>query len=116
SGTEKKQLAKHFTENREAYQAYLRGRYMASKYSEHGMKKAIESFRQAIEIDPTFALAYAGLAMTYWNVSAVQFAPTEVMPKAREAAHKALEIDAQLAESHAAVALVKMAYEWDRAE
>jgi len=116
SGTEKRHLAKRFTENREAYQAYLRGRYMASKYSEDGMKKAIESFRQAIEIDPTFALAYAGLAMTYWNVSAVQFAPTEVMPKAREAAHKALEIDAQLAESHAAVALVKMAYEWDRAE
>jgi serine/threonine protein kinase/Tfp pilus assembly protein PilF len=116
SGTEKKQLAKHFTENREAYQAYLRGRYMASKYSEHGMKKAIEHFRQAIEIDPTFALAYAGLAMTYWNVSAVQFAPNEVMPKAREAARRALELDDQLAESHAAVALVKMAYEWDRAE
>jgi serine/threonine protein kinase/Tfp pilus assembly protein PilF len=116
SGTEKKQMAKHFTENREAYQAYLRGRYMASKYSEDGMKKAIASFRQAIEIDPTFALAYAGLAMTYWNVSAVQFAPTEVMPKAREAARKALEIDPQLAESHAAVALVKMAYEWDRVE
>ena len=116
SGMEKKQLAKHFTENRDAYQAYLRGRYMASKYSEQGMKKAIEHFRQAIEIDPTFALAYAGLAMTYWNVSAVQFAPNEVMPKAREAARKALELDDQLAESHAAVALVKMAYEWDRAE
>jgi len=116
SGMEKKQLAKHFTENRDAYQAYLRGRYMASKYSEQGMKKAIEHFRQAIEIDPTFALAYAGLAMTYWNVSAVQFAPNEVMPKAREAARKALELDDQLAESHAAVALVKMAYEWDRAD
>jgi serine/threonine protein kinase/Tfp pilus assembly protein PilF len=116
SGTEKRHLAKHFTENREAYQAYLRGRYMASKYSEDGMKKAIEFFRQAIEIDPTFALAYAGLAMTYWNVSAVQFAPTEVMPKAREAARTALEMDPQLAESHAAVALVKMAYEWNREE
>lgn len=113
---EKKQLAKHYTENREAYQAYLRGRYMASKYTEDGMKKGIQYFRQAIEIDPTFALAYAGLAMTYWNVSAVQFAPTQVMPKARQAALKALEIDAQLAESHAAVALVKMAYEWDRVE
>jgi len=116
TGTERRRLAKPLTENREAYRAYLRGRYMASKYSEEGMKKAIESFRQAIEIDPAFALAYAGLAMTYWNVSAVQFAPTEVMPKAREAARKALEIDPQLAESHAAAALVKMAYEWDRAE
>jgi len=111
---ERQQLSRHYTENREAYQAYLRGRYMASKYTEDGMKKAIEYFRQAIEIDPAFALAYAGLAMTYWNVSAVQFAPIEVMPKAREAARKALEIDSQLAESHAAVALVKMAYEWDR--
>lgn len=116
TGKEKQQLAKHYTENREAYQAYLRGRYLASKYTEDGMRKAIEHFRQAIEIDPAFALAYAGLAMTYWNVSAVQFAPNEVMPKAREAARKALEIDPQLAESHAAVALVKMAYEWDRAE
>jgi Tfp pilus assembly protein PilF len=79
------------------------------------MKKAIQYFRQAIELDSAFALAYAGLAMSYWNVSAVQFAPNEVMPKAREAARRALEIDPQLAESHAAVALVKMAYEWDRA-
>src|SRR5262249_19648307 len=114
SGTEKRHLVRRFTENREAYQAYLRGRYMASKYSEEGMKKSITSFRRAIEIDPTFALAYAGLAMAYWNVSAVQFAPGEVMPKAREAARKALELDPQLAESHAAMALVKMAYEWDR--
>ncbi len=116
TGREKQRLTKRSTENREAYQAYLRGRYMASKYTEGGMKKAIEYFRQAIDIDPAFALAYAGLAVAYWNVSAVQFAPTEVMPKAREAAYKALEIDPQLAESHAAVALVKMAYEWDRAE
>jgi len=116
TGREKQQLAKHYTENREAYQAYLRGRYMASKYTKEGMKKAIEYFRQAIQIDPAFALAYAGLAMSYWNVSAVQFAPIEVMPRAREAARKSLEIDPQLAESHAAVALVKMAYEWDRAE
>ena len=111
---EKRQLAKHYTENREAYQAYLRGRYVASKYTKEGMKKGIEYFRQAIEIDPAFALAYAGLAMTYWNVSAVQIAPAEVMPKARQAARRALEIDAGLAESHAAVALVKMAYEWNR--
>src|SRR6185437_4792192 len=108
TGREKKQIAKHHTENREAYQAYLRGRYMASKYTKEGMKKAIQYFRQAIELDSAFALAYAGLAMSYWNVSAVQFAPNEVMPKAREAARRALEIDPQLAESHAAVALVKM--------
>ena len=114
NSVEKQQLAKHYTENREAYQSYLRGRYMAGKYTKEGMKKSIEYFRQAIEIDPAFALAYAGLAMAYWNVSAVQFAPTEVMPKARQAARKALEIDPQLAESHAAMALVKMAYEWDR--
>jgi len=116
TGWEKQQLAKHHTENREAYQAYLRGRYMASKYTEEGMKKAIDYFRQAIDIDPAFALAYAGLAMAYWNVSAVHFAPMEVMPKARDVARKALEIDSDLAESHAAVALVKMAYEWDRKE
>lgn len=116
STVDKKHLAKHYTENREAYLAYLRGRYMAGKYTKEGMKKSIEYFRQAIEIDPAFALAYAGLAMAYWNVSAVQFAPTEVMPKARQAARKALDIDPQLAESHAAMALVKMAYEWDREE
>jgi len=114
TGSQKKLFAKRYTEDRAAYQAYLRGRYMASKYTEEGMKRAIQYFRQAIEIDPAFALAYAGLAMAYWNVSAVQFAPTEVMPKARDVARKALDIDSDLAESHAAVALVMMAYEWDR--
>jgi len=116
TGRQRQQLAKHHTQDREAYQAYLRGRYMASKYTEEGMKKAIDYFRRAIEIDPAFALAYAGLAMAYWNVSAVHFAPREVMPKARDVARKALEIDPDLAESHAAVALVRMAYEWDRKE
>ena len=116
TGWEKQLIAKHHTESRDAYQAYLRGRYMASKYTEEGMKKAIEYFRRAIDIDPAFALAYAGLAMAYWNVSAVYFAPTEVMPKARDVARKALDIDSNLAESHAAAALVKMAYEWDRKE
>jgi eukaryotic-like serine/threonine-protein kinase len=115
TGEERKRLTKQYTENGEAYQAYLRGRYYSSKYTEESFKKGFEYFRQAIAVDPTYAPAYAGMTVAYWNVSNIQFAPQEVMPKAKEAALKALEIDDTLAESHAAVALVKMAYDWEQA-
>ncbi|HEX7253188.1 MAG TPA: protein kinase [Thermoanaerobaculia bacterium] len=115
TGEERKKLGKRYTENAEAYQAYLKGRFFAGKYTEEGWKKAFEYFRQAIQIDPTYALAYAGLTVACWNVSNVQKAPREVMPEAREAAHKSVELDDQLAEAHASLGLVEMAYDWDRA-
>jgi hypothetical protein len=65
TGREKKRLAKRSTENREAYQLYLKGRFFWNKRSEESIRKGIEFFRQSIEMDPTFALAYAGLAESY---------------------------------------------------
>jgi len=110
---EKERLGKRYTENTEAYRLYLKGRYHWNKYAQAGLKKAIDYFQQAIEIDPTYALAYAGLADTYYRLSNV-YAPTrEAMPKARAAAMKALDIDETLSEAHASLGLVKMFYEWD---
>ncbi|MFN2516591.1 MAG: protein kinase [Pyrinomonadaceae bacterium] len=122
SGNEKV-LAKHYTENNEAYQLYLKGRFYWNKRTEQGMQKSLEYFQQSIEKDPTFALAYSGLADAY-NLLGAQDAvtggvpPTEVMPKAKAAALKALEIDDTLAEAHASLAHVKYYYDrdWPAAE
>lgn len=110
---EKGKVSSSFTENAEAYKAYLKGRYHWSKFDLVSSKKAAEYFVQAIEIDPTYALAYAGLADAYYRLSNV-YAPTrEAMPKARAAAMKALEIDDTLSEAHAAMGIIKLLYEWD---
>ena len=106
------ELAKHYTENNEAYQLYLKGRFYWEKRSGVGLAKAIEYFDQSIKKDPTFALAYAGLADCY-AVPANQMAPNEAMPKAKAAAQRALELDETLAEAHTALARVYAAYEWN---
>ncbi|MCI0621569.1 MAG: winged helix-turn-helix domain-containing protein [Acidobacteria bacterium] len=111
---EKRQLTKRYTESTEAYQAYLRGRYFWNKRSEEGFKKAIECFEKAIEADPGYALAFAGLADCYNLLSYYHgVAPKEVFPKARAAAAKAIEMDDQLAEAHASLGLVRADYDWD---
>jgi TolB-like protein/Tfp pilus assembly protein PilF len=112
SGADEKKLAKNYTQNTEAYQAYLKGRFY-SKSTETGLKKSLEYFNQAIAIDPNYALAWAGLADGYWADSDVHVAPHDVMPKAREAALKAIAIDDTLAEGHAALAMVFTAYDWN---
>ena len=114
---EEKGLAKHYTENNEAYQLYLRGRFYWNKRTEEGMTKSLEYFQQAIERDPTFALAYSGLADAYDLLGAPDAAagmpPDEAMPKAKAAALKALEIDDTLAEPHVSLAHVKYYYDHD---
>ncbi|HSS20958.1 MAG TPA: winged helix-turn-helix domain-containing protein [Pyrinomonadaceae bacterium] len=110
---EKGRLSKRYTENAEAYQLYLKGRYHWGKFNLAGERKAVEYFLQAIEVDPTYALAYAGLADSYYRAGNV-YAPTrDAMPKARAAALKALEIDDSLTEAHSAAGLIKLCYEWD---
>src|SRR5213080_3407637 len=107
SGEGERRLAKRYTDNVEAYQAYLKGRYFLNKRTPDGIAKAVEYFRQAIEIDPNYALAYAGLAdgydKVYWFI---RLPPEEVMPKEREAATSALALDDSLAEAHVALATV----------
>jgi len=115
SGADKDRLTKHYTEDPEAYQLYLKGRYFLNARTEESTGKAIEYFQQAIAKDPVYALAYSGLADSYsalvFPIEAVT--PREAMPKAKEAAMKALAIDNALAEAHASLGYVKFYFDWD---
>ena len=113
SGTDEQKLAKNYTQNAEAYQAYLKGRFYSAKSTESGLKKGIEYFSQAIAIDPNYALAWAGLANGYWQDSDIHVAPDDVMPKARKAAMEAIALDDTLAEAHSSLAIALTAYDWD---
>ncbi len=105
SGEEKKQLAKRHTENTEAYQLYLRGRYHFNKLTVDGVQRGIEFFRQAIERDPNYALAYIGLADCYNYLGK----PME----AKAAITRAIEIDDTLGEAHASLAFITLLHDWD---
>src|ERR1043165_6018446 len=110
---EGRQLAKHCTENEEAYQLYLKGRYFWNKFNEESLRWAIEYFKQAIALDENFALAYSGLADAYQRISNVWVSPREVLSEALSASIKAVELDDMLAEAHASLGLVKMYYNHD---
>jgi TolB-like protein/Tfp pilus assembly protein PilF len=113
-GDEKQRLTKRYTEDAEAYRLYLKGRYHWNKRSPEGLQKAVEYFRQALDKDPAYSLAYAGLADTYAYLSFFNVvAPREAMPKAKAAAAKALEIDDQLAEAHLSLGYVSFTYDGD---
>jgi serine/threonine protein kinase len=112
SSADEKMLAKNYTENAEAYQLYLKGRYFWGKRTPESIRKAIEYFNLAIEKDPGFALAYAGLADSY-VVPANRIPPRDAMPKAKAAATRALEIDDTLAEAHTSLGRVLQVYDWN---
>jgi len=109
---EEERLTGHLTENAEAYQLYLRGRYYWNKRTPDAMQKAIGYFQSAIKKDPAYARAYAGLADCY-HVPANPMPPTEKMPLAKAAAMKALQLDDTLVEAHTALARVLFVYDWD---
>jgi serine/threonine-protein kinase len=114
SGAQKKQLTKRYTENTRAYQHYLKGRFYWNKRTAEGLTKGIEYFKQAIEIDPGYALAFAGLADSYNILASYSaLAPREAFPRAKNAATRALELDDKLAEAHTSMAFVKFGYDWD---
>jgi len=113
-GEEKEKIVKRHTENLEAYNLYLQGRYFWNRRGEEGLKKSVDYFEQAIKKDPAYALAYAGLADSYITLGDWLLLPSkEVFPKARAAVLKALEIDDELAEAHNALAAIKKYYDWD---
>ncbi|MGE5814009.1 MAG: TPR end-of-group domain-containing protein, partial [Acidobacteriota bacterium] len=116
TGDQKLRLARRYTQNVEAYQLYLRGRYYWNKKTPDGFNKGIEYFQKAIELDPNFAPAYAGIAACYTNLANYNFAlipPREAWAKAKAAASRAVEIDDTLAAGHASLALVSYQWEWD---
>jgi serine/threonine-protein kinase len=114
SGTEQSLVTKHYTENPEAYQLYLKGRFLWNKRTSESLEKSVEYFDQAIQKDPKYALAYVGLADAWFSRGWYRHVvPKDAYERARTAATKALEIDQGLAEAHAILAAIKTAYDWD---
>ena len=114
SGAEEQKLAKNYTENPEAYQLYLRGLYHLNKLSPPEIRKSLEFFQQAVDVDPTYALAHADIGRAHFSLALIADRPSqEVFPKAREAAVKALKIDDTLAQAHTTVGWVRFWFDWD---
>lgn len=114
SPDEKQNLKKRPTENTGAYQLYLQGRFFWNKRSEEGLKTAIRYFEEAIEKDPQYAVAWAGIADSYSLLGEFGNIPRkELYPRAKAAVNKALEIDTRLAEVHTSLASILMLSEWD---
>ena len=112
TGPEQTLLTKRHTANPEAYHLYLKGRYFWNKFTPADLRRAAEYFDQAISIDPTYALAYAGMADTYGTSACLGWTtPSESYPKAKAAVKKALQLDETLAEAHASLGLVTMFYD-----
>jgi TolB-like protein/Flp pilus assembly protein TadD len=118
SGNEKHQLTRRDTANAESFQSYLKGRYYWNKRSSEGIKKAIEQFQQAIDLDPNYALGYVGLADSYLALELYAGLPaSEVVPKARAAADRALQLDDSLSEAYATSAFINQKlWRWPEAE
>jgi DNA-binding winged helix-turn-helix (wHTH) protein/TolB-like protein len=116
SGGERKQLARRYTNNTEAYQLYLKGRYFWNKRTGDALKTSIEYFEQAIRADPNYALAYAGVADSYLLLGAGDYgvmSPAEAMPLAKNAATTALQLDETLAEAHTSLGFLNYIFDWD---
>ncbi len=114
TGEEKQRLARRNTNDAEAYRSYLKGRYYWNRRSPEGIHEALNYFQQAIDEDPTYALAYAGFADAYVYLSFFNVVPPrDAMPKAKAAAAKALEIDDRLAEAHVSLGYISYTYDWD---
>ncbi|NIO28541.1 MAG: protein kinase [Candidatus Latescibacteria bacterium] len=113
-GAAREPLVKRYTENLEAYNLYLKGRFYLNKRTEEAFNKGVECFEQAISEDPNYALAYAGLADSYnllGNYSVLP--PKDTFPRAKILAAKALELDDTISEAHTALAYVHMYHDWD---
>jgi serine/threonine-protein kinase len=114
TGEEQRKLAQSPTRNSEAHDLYLQGRYLWNRRTEDPLRKSTIHFQQAIEKDPGYAQAWAGLAdslvvLGYLGMSP----PADVYPRAREATVRAIELDPTLSEPHASLAMLKTTYEWD---
>lgn len=114
TGNEQSKLNKRYTDSAEAYDLYLKGRYYWNKRTEDGFRKAVDFFQQSLQKDPSYALAYTGLADSYMLLSDWGFmSPFEGYSKARDAVVRALTIDDRLAEAHTSLAGIKAVLDWD---
>ncbi len=116
-GVDEAHLMKRYTDNVEAYNTYLKGRFYWNKRTVEFLNKSIDHYNHAIKIDSNYALAYAGLADTYTTLGFYGAYPTtEVFPKAKSAAEKALQLDDMLAEAHISLGCISSVYDWDWAK
>lgn len=115
TNAEQKQLGRNYTENVEAYQLYLQGRYHHYKLTLPEIRKGIEYYQRAIDLDPSYALAYAGIADAYRTIPLASWgvASKDSFPQAKIAARRALEIDPNLVEAHIVLGWVGFLYDWD---
>lgn len=115
SGAERRRLRKNYTDNPEAFRAYIKGRYFWSRRTPEGLRKGLEYAQQAVALDPTYAAAYIGIADTY-NLLGAQHSvmqPADAFPRARAAAERALEIDPAMAEAFVSLGFVAYCFDWD---
>ena len=111
---EKDKLVKRYTDNLEAYSLNLKGRYYWNSLTPEGWEKSIECYQKAIEIDPTYALAYVGLSI--WHQSLAFWGdvpPGQTIPKSREFAQKAIELDDSISDAHNSLAVIYAVYDWN---
>lgn len=114
SGEGARRLARHYTDDVAAYQLYMKGRYLWSQRTEQSLKKSVEYYRQAIDADPGYALAYVGLADSYLVLKSLSLITSQEARTSVEAPlRRALEIDDRLGEAHTSLAWVRFAYDWD---
>jgi DNA-binding winged helix-turn-helix (wHTH) protein/TolB-like protein/Flp pilus assembly protein TadD len=117
TGEEQRQLTKRYTENPEAYAAYVRGRYFWNTRTAAGYRKAVEDFQRAIGIDPGYSLAFSGLADAYNLLGSYGEMPMrEAKERARAAAQKAVDLDDQVAEAHTSLGAIIAGYDWEWAK
>jgi len=114
TGEEIERLTKRFTQDTGAYKKYLQGRFFLNRRTEEGIEMAIKYFKQAIDIDPNYAMAYAGIADSYSLIGTYSYLrPHEAYPLAKKAALQALEIDNTISEVHTSLAAIFRYYDWD---
>jgi serine/threonine-protein kinase len=114
TSTPAKPLVKRYTENLEAYDLYLKGRFELYKMTREGLDRSRRLFEQAIALDPNYALAHEGLAYNWYLEGSLGFmAPREAMPRARGAVQRAIELDESVAEAHATLGVILALYDWD---
>lgn len=114
TGDERKRLERRGTQKPEAYRAYLRGRYFWSRFTDAYLLKAVDAFKEAVELDPDFPLPYIGLADYYvWSAIFGEISSKEGFSNAQTALRRALEIDENLGEAYAVLAFTVLFYDWN---
>jgi serine/threonine-protein kinase len=117
SGAGEKALTKRYTDNNEAYQLYLKGRFYFARRTKEDLQRSIELFQQAIKLDSNFALAYVGIAEAYAVMPSYPYmSPKEAFPQAKAAIAKALKLDPDLPEAHTVAGYIASGFDWDWAE